>query len=407
MVLVGGVDADGDGEVVDVPGFDEAACGCGGEGKGGGACFVFDVGGPGVEALVGVWGEVEVEGDVVVDGEVEVFAHALDAADEFSGEAFGFEFWCDGGVEEEAGVWCLCFGVVGFFVFGDVEVGVLEGDVVGAKCDGDVVVGEELVGEVGVGYGFEGFGDVFGFGFEAGSEGCVFGCGGLDGEVCGVGGEVDGFNVEFFLEEADEGVQAGLDLWCGDDDGFGEGLASFDLDFAAQGASGFDEGADTGHAVFEVVVDETCIGGGVVAEVDAVWHGGGFEVLVHFFGDEGGEGGEEGGEGEGDVVEGGVGRAFVVGVGFGPESFAAASEVPVAVVVDEEGFDGACGLVGFESGDVLVDVGDDAVESGEDPAVEEFAFFGCGGGLCLVVMVEGGVGGEEAVAVPEGEDEFA
>ena len=91
--------------------------------------------------------------------------------------------------------------------------------------------------------------------------------------------------------------------------------------------------------------------------------------MVHLFGHEGDEGRGELGDGDQALVEGGVGGGLVGVVLALPEAAAAAADVPVREVVDEllDGAAGAGGVVAVEAG---VDLDDELLELGEDPAVE-------------------------------------
>ena len=144
---------------------------------------------------------------------------------------------------------------------------------------------------------------------------------------------------------------------------------------------------------FQGFVTGPLVGEGVVAEVDGLGHGGGAEVAVDFFGDEGDEGGGDAAEAEKDGVEGGVGGGFVGVVAGLPEAAAGAADVPVGEVVEEldEGADGLLEVVGIHGGD---DVAGEAVGGGDDPAVE--GVVGGGGGVGVahvnVPRAEGVVG---------------
>ena len=213
--------------------------------------------------------------------------------------------------------------------------------------------------------------DVFGLLFVFGADGFVIGFGvGLHEGVEG-GFEGDGFDIDFVFEEVYEGCEVFLCGGVADDGGLLEGVADFDADFGAEGASVFDEFSDLLHGGFELVVDEGGVRFWVGAEVDAFGHGGGFEVLVHGFGDEWGEGCEGLNEADEDGVEGVVGGLFVGGVLFFPEAFSGAAEVPVAEVFDEEVFDVSGDFVCFKAGEVVRDAGEKVVEAAEYPLVEE------------------------------------
>ena len=141
------------------------------------------------------------------------------------------------------------------------------------------------------------------------------------------------------------------------------------------------------------------------AATDGLGHRLGAQRAVDFLGEHRDEGRGELGEGDQHVVERLVGLSLVaVGLGL-PEASAGAADIPVGEVVDEggEASGGLLEVIGVEGGG---DVGDDAHESGEDPAVEVVVEPGGRLGLASrwLPAVDFGVGGEEAEGVPERED---
>jgi hypothetical protein len=163
------------------------------------------------------------------------------------------------------------------------------------------------------------------------------------------------------------------------------------------------------HARREVPVDKALFEVGPVRQVHAL---GGFIVHVHDqvpvedLGDERGEGGGELGDGGETFVQGGVGGLLVQVVLALPEPAAAAPDVPVRELVHEvpDGPAGRRDVVGVEP---LGDGPYGELQLAQRPAVQQAPVLGRHEVLFRVEAVYAGVGDEEGVGVPEGEEVLA
>ena len=192
-----------------------------------------------------------------------------------------------------------------------------------------------------------------------------------------------------------------------DDDDFPQGLAGLYGGAVAGCPPETDHAPRRGHPLREVEVDQLFLVLRPVGEVHAlrrlaVRH----EVLVEGLSDERGKGGRELGDGHQALVEGRVGRLLVQIVLPLPEAPAAAPHVPVGELVHElpDGPPRRRYVVGVEP---LCHGPYGELQLAQGPAVHQATVFGLDVVFLRVEAVYAGVGDEERVGVPEGEQVLA
>ena len=345
------------------------------------------------------------DGDPLGDLEILLLAHVLDTADKLAGQTLADQFGGQGRLESDHEVPLGGNDQSGLGGSADNDIRRIQGNRLAVNPDRDRLAGRQG-GDFRGGKGGNGSRDLLHPGTELGTESLEIGLERDLGQGRLIAPVSNGLDVELIGDQLIGPLQAGQDPGDrGDHMDLGQGLADLEVVLHTELAPQLDHALDQGHPGLQGCIAGRGIGSRIVAEMDGFGHGGTAEIAVDRLADKGREGGRDLAELDQHVAQGPIGMDLVPVILGLPETAAAPADIPVGQGLDkgDKGTDRTLEVILVHG---LGHIVDQRLQGADNPAVKLVVALRADH-LVLVETVDIGVGDEETVGVPPGNEEVA